>query len=450
VTEPAPPLRVVEGSGPRPDLVTPALELAALGSGLTLTAVLMGRMPSWFQNLGRFQMLYATAFAFYALALAMHRRWATLPGVGLAVFAVALATRVALLPASPSLSGDVYRYAWEGRVAAHGRDPYRLSPSDPALEPLRDDVVWPRVNHPGLATIYPPLAIAGFALVSRVSDTVVAFKLWVVLHDLALVAVLLAWSRRLRVGPAAVIAYAWNPLVLVEHAGSGHNEPTALLWLVVALATAERRPLASALALAAGVLTKLTPVLAIPILWRRWPWRARLTALALTVAGLGAYLALSQGATSGLAAYWRQWRNNEALFGVLERLSGSFEAARLLAIVVIAAVVAWVVARRIEPVRGSQLAIRAATIVSPVVHPWYLGTSLVFEPFTRSAPWLLLSLLAILNYGVLATPAEGHDHHPSVAVRWIEYGLPLALAAALALRARGVARRAPLVAGGGR
>ena len=71
-----------------------------------------------------------------------------------------------------------------------------------------------------------------------------------------------------------------------------------------------------------------------------------------------------------------------------------------------------------------------------MLHPWYLGWVLAFEPIGLSGPWLLLSLTAVLNYGVLATPAEGRGFHLSLAWRWVEYGAPLALALLLALQAR--------------
>jgi hypothetical protein len=67
------------------------------------------------------------------------------------------------------------------------------------------------------------------------------------------------------------------------------------------------------------------------------------------------------------------------------------------------------------------------------MHPWYLGWTLMFEPLAPSAPWLLLSLTATLNYGALRAPAEGSSFHPGLALRWLEYGLPLTLALTLAL-----------------
>ena len=439
MTRRRPDLRLVERE-PAPPAPLPsfgaALEFAALGAGLTLTMALLGRLPSWFRNLGTFQSLYALAFAFFGLALLRLPRYERLPRAGLAVVAVACAARLVLLPAAPSLSGDIHRYLWEGRVLLHGGNPYRQSPDDPALEALRDPATHPHINHPELATIYPPLAEAGFALVARISPTVTAFKAWAILHDIALVLVLLWWARRRGASAVPVIAYAWNPLVLVEYAGSGHNDPTALVWLAVALVLARERPVASALALAAGALTKLAPLVALPFLFRCWTWRARAMALILLAAGLGAYLALTRAPGSGLGAFWEAWSNNELAFHYLVRATGSHATARGVALALLAALLAWAFLRVGDETAAARLAARGSLLLSPVLHPWYLGWALLFEPIRPSAPWLLLSLTAVLNYGVFATPAEGRSFHLPLAWRWVEYGAPLALAILLWMRDR--------------
>jgi alpha-1,6-mannosyltransferase len=443
VSAPRPPLGVVTGAAVS-ERARPPIELAALGTGLVITTVLLARLDSWRDQLGTFQSLFAVAFVFYALALLQRRRDAGAPHLGLTVLAVAAAARLALLPVTPTLSDDLYRYVWEGRVAAAGHDPWRSSPLDPALAPLRDRVIHPRLNHPELASIYPPLAVAGFALVARVSPTLWAFKAWVMLHDLALVAVLMMWLRRLGLGPLPAIAYAWNPLVLVEFAGSGHNDPTAMLWLVVALAIAERRPVAAALALTVGTLVKLAPLAALPFLLRRWPWRARLVALASLAAGLGWFWSLTRGADSGLTAYWRTWRNNELAFHYLAAWLGDPMArAAALAIVAAVAVLALRHARRAGPRmaaddagHGTRAVLRAGLLVSPVAHPWYFAWPLVLEPLGPSAPWILLSFTCVLSYGLLAPPPEGGAYHLPLIWRWVEYGVPLALGIVLALGAR--------------
>jgi hypothetical protein len=417
---------------PRLRLVGPAFELAALGTGLTLVAVLLGRLPGWIHDLRAFQSLFLLGFAFYGLTLLRLARYAALPRVGGAVFVVALAARMALLAAPPSLSDDIFRYVWEGRVILHGGNPWVQSPLDPALRTLRDARVFPSINHPELATIYPPLAEAGFALVAALSPTIPAMKGWVIAHDLALVALLIALLRRQGRSPAWAIVYAWNPLVWVEYAGSGHNDPTAMLWLLVALATGRTRPMLSAATLAAGALVKLAPLAALPFLWRQWPWRARWLALALLAAGLGAYGWASRGASSGLHAYWEAWRNNALVFDVLEHWTGSFRIARTLGMAAVLGVVALALGRGWRAIRGTRAALKCVLLVSPVAHPWYQGWFLMLEPYAPTAPWILLSATAILSYGVFATPAAGRSYHLPFAGRLVEYGVPALLAVILA------------------
>ena len=67
------------------------------------------------------------------------------------LFAVGLLMRLPLVPAPPMLSDDVHRFVWDGRVAAHGENPYRYAPVDTALASLRDDD-WRRINNPSLPT----------------------------------------------------------------------------------------------------------------------------------------------------------------------------------------------------------------------------------------------------------------------------------------------------------
>lgn len=448
-----PHLTLIEGRGHAPQTpaappLAAALELAALGAGFVLAMALLAAVPTWHRDIARVQGLAAAGFGFQALALLRRARWAALPHVGAVVFTVALAARAALVPVSPTLSGDIHRYVWEGRVVAAGGNPYRHPPADPALAPLRDAATHPRINHPGLASVYPPGALAGFALVARLSPTVWAMKLWVALHDLALVAVLIAWASAAGAGPAAAIAYAWSPLVLIEYAGSGHHDPTALVWLAVALWLARRRPVLSALALVVGVTVKLAPLVALPFLWRRWNGAARVLGVAGAVLGVASYLVLTRGPASGLDAYGRHWRNNELAFHYLDAALGDPVLARTVVAGAVLGILALAWARRWHEVAATRHTLRMALLLSPVVHPWYLGWVLALEPFAPSWPWLVLSLTALLNYGPLATPADLPSHHPTLAWRWVEYGVPAALALALGWARRD--RRVGNPAGGDR
>ena len=112
-----------------------------------------------------------------------------------------------------------------------------------------------------------------------------------------------------------------------------------------------------------------------------------------------------------------------------------------MALALVVGVAAWAWARRLAPAAATRAVTRAGLLCGPVAHPWYFGWELMHQPLGRSAPWLLLSLTATLNYGLFVTPAEGRSFHPPLAWRWVEYGAPALLALALVTwrRAKGAA-----------
>ncbi|MCC6651135.1 MAG: DUF2029 domain-containing protein, partial [Candidatus Eisenbacteria bacterium] len=259
---------------------------------------------------------------------------------------------------------------------------------------------------------------------------VTGMKVWVLLHDVALCALLSTWCLRRGGSAFPAAAYAWNPLVILEYAGSGHHDPIALLPLALAFFLAARRPGLSALAFAVAVLGKLLPLVALPMLWRHWPWRARGVAVAVTGAGLALFAWLALGRSSGLQAYASSWRNNELAFHYAAAWMGEPRARVATAVVIV--LVALAAARWMKDAAlAARAAFRTALLAGPVLHPWYLGWALVWEPLAPSWPWLLLSALALLNYGVFVPPADGGAFHLPVSWRWIEYGLPLLLAISL-------------------
>ena len=415
------------------------LEPLALALLLLVVATQWGRLLDWREGLGRFQALGLLGFAAYALAVARRHRWTTLPRAGAFVVLVALALRMAVLPVTPTLSDDVYRYAWEGKVLAHGEDPWRHAPSSAELAPLRDTMVHPFVNHPDLSAIYPPLAELGFMLVARISYTLLAFKLWILLHDLALCLVLAWWCARRGGSAWDALVYAWNPLVVSEYAGGAHHDPTGILWLVLALAWAERSQVRSAIAALAAIMVKLVALPAWPFLMRAWSKRVRVFATLALAACLAGYVALTRGPDSGLTAFAARWRHNDALFGPFVWALGD-ERARIGVGVLLALLVGLLWWKRFEATTATRLVLRAGLLLGPVVHPWYLGWVLALEPLAPSWPWLLLSCTVGVAYGFGAPPAEGAAFHPSPMLRLVEYGLPVLLAIGLTTwgRIRGV------------
>ncbi len=355
------------------------------------------------------------------------------PGARRWILGGALVFRLVAAWGEPALSDDVYRFVWDGRVQLHGFHPYAHAPSDPELAALRDDG-WSRINHPELKTIYPPLAQALFALLALCGAGPVGFKLAAAAADFAVV---LALERLLTAldGPwDRVVLYAWNPLAVMETAGSGHVEPVGVLLLLLGLGwVVRRRRGAAALAFAGAVHVKLLPLVALPALARRLGPRALALLAAALAAPVAFYAAWGPAIGAGLVAYAARWERNAFLFAGIRRglewleptplLKRGVEAlqqrlggdpatwdvvyrhvwpqdlARGLAAALLLGWVLWVVLRgRSDVCRETYLALAGLLLLSPTMHPWYVLWVLPLAALYLSWGWLAFAALLPLSY----------------------------------------------------
>ncbi len=91
-------------------------------------------------------MLYAGAcyVTLHAHPAASHQaRWRE-PGL---ILALGQAARAIFFGMQPLMSPDAYRYVWDAHLLAHGISPYTTTPFDDALQPLRDQAIWPNVRY---------------------------------------------------------------------------------------------------------------------------------------------------------------------------------------------------------------------------------------------------------------------------------------------------------------
>ena len=217
------------------------------------------------------------------------------------VLGVALVMRVVLIANPMMLSSDIYRYVWDGRVQAAGINPYRFIPADPALTALRDTAIYPNINRRTYArTIYPPAAQAVFAIVGRISQTVIAMKLAMLAFEVIAVLCLLRLLSLARLPAERVLIYAWNPLVLWSFACDGHVDAIAVGLLAVALlCRAERRFGAAGAFLAGAVLAKFLPIVVAPAFLRGGTfWRPALAGLAVILVLYGVYISAGRAMCS--------------------------------------------------------------------------------------------------------------------------------------------------------
>ena len=144
--------------------------------------------------------------------------------------------------------------------------------SFPAILPLRGCILpeTRNLNNPDLPSPYPAGAQLFFRAVTAIQESTFALKVAFVVCEFAIVFVLLDLLRRTGQGAHLVLAFAWNPLLAIEVAGSGHIDIVGALLLVVSAAALVRRWRATAaVALGLAIAVKFLPVVLLPLYWKR-------------------------------------------------------------------------------------------------------------------------------------------------------------------------------------
>jgi hypothetical protein len=334
----------------------------------------------------------------------------------------------------PGSDDDVRRYVWDGRVQRLGYNPYIVVPSDPALGGLHTPETR-TLNNPDVPSPYPAGAQLFFRAVTAIHESTFALKVAFVVCDLAIVLVLLDILRSSGQGAHWVLAYAWNPLLAIEVAGSGHIDIVGTLLLLVSFAALERRwrPIA-AVAFGLAVAVKFLPIVLLPLYWKRV--RMRDAALAAVLVGLlyVPFFNHHRIPIGSLGAYVLSFRFNDPVFATLERVAAP---QRVVGLAVLAGFLTAIWMRSKSAAWSSDAfawPMAASLLCAPVVYPWYL---LWLLPFLRSAstvPIIIWTVSIIPTYYVWHLRTLGR---PWLVPGWImllEYGSVAAAGAIIAFR----------------
>jgi hypothetical protein len=213
----------------------------------------------------------------------------------------------------------------------------------------------------------------------------------------------------------ATLAYLWNPLVVVEFAGEGHNDAVMIAFVLLGfVAIAARRPAIAGVALLLGVLTKYLPLLFLPP-QLAYAWRER-RSTARFAASLG--MALVVGLGIAVILYAPIWAGADSFKGLLERAEpissaspfGAINwllrrsplrafAGPLALLLVTAPVCAFVLWRSAKATDAPGLARSCGWIAflyllgaAPDYWPWYscMPVALLLAGYTDGILWLLL------------------------------------------------------------
>lgn len=316
--------------------------------------------------------------------------------------------RLIFIAALPALSDDFYRFIWDGLLWHHGAHPFSHQPAyymQPGQElPGLSAELFQGLNSKEYFTVYPPLHQAVFWLGTlgyngAPLQAVVIMRVLLIAFDVLLLFLMAGWLRRLSKPQWYLSFYALNPLVIVEVSGNLHFEGMMAFFLLLAtFALGRRKVVTGSLALGAAVATKLTPLIAGPLLMLRAGRKNWWKVVAFAAIGCAAMFAplldadWLMGQSLSLDLYFRKFEFNASFYYLLREVGFWWKGYNTIATMgprlaatggVLILVLSWVRWPKNRSVfQGLTIIFFVYYLTATTVHPWYVVPLVALSVFS--------------------------------------------------------------------
>ncbi|MFH0997023.1 MAG: glycosyltransferase [Pseudomonadota bacterium] len=306
-----------------------------------------------------------------------------------AVLLLALLVRVVAIFQFPENS-DINRYVWEGEIQLAGYNPFLLAPEAETLKHLRNEN-WQGVNFKNIPAIYWPFAQLLFKAGAAISPTKWFFSTILVLFDVGTIFLLLLMLRPVSIDFREIVLYALNPLTIISVAGEGHLESILVFWIMLSLyGCRQKKPWLMFMSLGLAVMTKLTPVIFLPLLVERGNLKY-FPLFLLPFALMIPYYDPEMDFLSTLGIFLSSFNHNGLFYYVSQSTIGVLPTAWV-AMFFAACLCGFVFFLTPDRIRSVFLVSAILLVFAPTFHTWYLLMLTPFLVFYRSPPWIILHL----------------------------------------------------------
>nr|WP_298997138.1 mannosyltransferase [uncultured Allomuricauda sp.] len=352
------------------------------------------------------------------------------------LFVTGVLFRLVFLFAEPNLSQDFYRFIWDGQLIKNGINPYLYTPNQ-ILEWSQIPIANYETLYTGMGELsakhfsnYPPLnqimfTIATFFGGKSILGSTIALRVQIILADIG---ILYFGSRLLKLlnsNPNKVFWYFLNPLVILELSGNLHFEGVMLFFFVWSMyLLSKERWISAAPIYALSILTKLVPILFLPLFLRYLGFRKSAGFYTLVV--LSCVLLLSPFFTpifidnysETVGLWFSNFEFNAGIYNVVKSIGVNFFEAKpweliktygkIMALSVIGIALILSFFRKNENfkilIQSMLWLLFAYLALSSTVHPWYIIFFLTLSLFTEYKFPILWTLMAILSYWAYSNP----------------------------------------------
>jgi hypothetical protein len=310
---------------------------------------------------------------------------------------VGILFRIVLIPSEPFLSDDIFRYLWDGKIVAAGINPYKFAPTDIHLLEYRDEIVYPNINFPGIATSYPPVSQFMFLLNNWLGGSVLSWKLMLLTVEIFLVLIILKLLPKFGLGQNRLLIYFFNPLLIIETYSSGHLEIIGVFffWLAVYLFY-KNFDWNSVIVIALSMFSGIVPLPGLFSYLNRWEFNGgiyQLTTSLMKLLDVKEYQWMVQNLSGHLeifyinhALYYKVFVLFILVVVLIDQLNKLRATSRF---------------RSINFIQRSFILTAVFLLLTPTLHPWYLIWIIPFLIFIPNWSWIGLTLLIQISYFVL-------------------------------------------------
>ncbi|MEP2027044.1 MAG: glycosyltransferase 87 family protein [Reichenbachiella sp.] len=348
------------------------------------------------------------------------------------IFILAVVIRLTLFFGAPTLSDDYFRFLWDGQLMTEGINPYQDTPSD-LIDQLPDsfDTLYTGLNSSGYHSTYPPVSQYIFYTATLVGNQSQFWSMTVIRSLLLIFEIGVIWLLfQLTANASRVMIYALNPLVILELVGSLHFEGVVIFFVLLAMWLYKKGYWKrAALALSFGVLTKLTPLMFLPVLIRKLGWKKSslsflIIAVSIVVVSIPFFdLQVLSGFGSGIDLFFRKFEFNAGIFFFVREIGYWFKGydvvqtmgpwLSVLALGLILVFVSFIVKKETEWSWVFTIVLFIQLMLATTVHPWYVIPLVAFSCITGLIFPVVWSGLVFVSY--LGYSNAGY-HHP---MEWI-------------------------------
>jgi alpha-1,6-mannosyltransferase len=338
----------------------------------------------------------------------------------------AIAYRLALILMLPNLSDDFYRFIWDGRLSAHGINPFSQLPSDlihtaKGTQAGLNTQLYELLNSKNYFTVYPPVLqfvfyVSALVCPNSITGAVVCMRLFILAAEVGSLLLLWRLLKGLNLPPQNILIYALNPLVILEGTGNLHFEIFMVFFLLLFVyLLLQGRLFFAAIAFALAICSKLIPLIFLPLLLRKEGLK-KSSVFYFFIVFIAVMLFIPffdwgfiRNLGSGLNLYFQKFEFNASIFYLCRWVGFSlvgYDTIHVLGILLSCLSLIFIfslsLGKKEEEVKalfeGMLFSLGIYLALSSIVHPWYLCPLIAFSVFTHYRFALLWSALAGLSY----------------------------------------------------